>query len=150
MTEFTLCGVDDCHRRLVTIDRDVRDALSDAALAEAEHVVERARDEFVPIDTGNLRDTIHVVKGSLSQGRDTGGRYTEGSVVEVIVTAGDDSTPQAIAIHEHPSPHDPPSWQGVNVQFNPAGRGPKFLERPLLESLSGMAERTGSKVGTKL
>lgn len=100
--------------------------------------------------TGALRDTIKVVKGQLSQGRDSGGRFTEGSAIEVVVTAGDDSTPHALAVHEHPSPHDPPSWEGVNVKFNPSGTGPKFLEHPLLESVQGMADRVGSKVRTRL
>jgi len=150
VADFTLRGVDDCKRRLTAIERNSRDALSDAAMQEAEQIAQRSRDEFVPVETGNLRDTIRVVKGELSQGRDSGGRFTEGSAVEIIVTAGDDTTPQAVAIHEHPSPHDPPSWQGVDVHFNPSGRGPKYLQQPLLESVQGMAERVGSKVGTRL
>lgn len=150
MSDFSLRGVDDCRRRLTAIEHNSREVLSDAALDEAEHVAQRSRDEFVPVRSGGLRDTIKVVKGTLSQGRDSGGRFTEGSAIEIVVTAGDDSTPHALAVHEHPSPHDPPTWQGVDVHFNPSGRGPKFLQQPLLESVQGMAERVGSKVGTKL
>lgn len=150
MADFSLRGVDNCRRRLTTIEHNSREALSDAALDEAERVAQRSRDEFVPVRSGGLRDTIKVVKGELSQGRDTGGRFTEGSAIEVIVTAGDDTTLHAVTVHEHPSPHDPPTWQGVDVHFNPSGSGPKYLQTPLLESVQGMAERVGSKVGTRL
>lgn len=62
----------------------------------------------------------------------------------------------ALAVHEHPSEHSPPSWQGKGftssskhakhptegvVTFHPAGTGPKFLERPMLDAESGMAAR---------
>lgn len=148
MADFSLRGVSDLQQRLVTISRDTRESLSDATLYEAEQIVQRAK-ALVPVETGNLRDTIHVVKGHLSQGRNVIGQFTEGSAIEVVVTAGNESTPQAVAIHEHPSPHDPPSWHGVDVKFSP-GAGPKYLERPLLDAVPSMAERVGSKVGTRL
>lgn len=67
-------------------------------------------------------------------------------MVEVKIVAGDETTPQALAIHEHPSPHSPPSWEGVNVEFHPSGRGPKYIEEPLNEAIGGMAERMASKM----
>lgn len=146
MADFTLRGVADLRRNLTDISRQSRENLSTATLEEAETIAERSRNEFVPIDSGNLVSTIKVVSGQLEQGRNDLGQFTSGSALEVRIIAGDDTTPQALAIHEHPSPHDPPSWEGVNVQFKPSGRGPKYLEQPLNESIGGMAERVGGKV----
>jgi hypothetical protein len=144
VSDFTLRGVDDMLRRLKDIDRQSRESLSDAATEDAEIMIaQRARDEFVPIKSGNLRNTIKVVKSELSQGRDSGGKFTEGSAIEIKIIAGDDTTPQALAIHEHPSPHDPPSWKsGVTFKHG----GSKYLERPLNEAISGMADRVAGKV----
>jgi hypothetical protein len=149
MADFELRGVSDMQTRLRSIDRNTREALSSGVEEEANMIVSKAR-SLVPIKSGELRDSIRVVKGELSQGRNTLGQFTEDSAVEVIVTAGNDSIPYTLAIHEHPSPHDPPSWEDVNVQFHPEGTGPKFLEGPLNEAISGMAQRVGSKVGSKL
>lgn len=149
MADFELRGVDDILTRLKSIDHSTREELNDAAESEANEIVMRAK-ELCPVESGELRDSIAVVKGALSQGRNTLGQFTEGSAIEVIVTAGNDSLPYTLAVHEHPSPHDPPSWAGVDVQFHPEGTGPKFLERPLRDAIPGMAQRVGAKVGAKI
>lgn len=148
MSSFSL-RVDSLNTRIKEVGRNTRAALSDSTLDEANAIVARAQ-ELVPVKSGDLRDSIGVVSGSLEQGRNELGQYTEGSDVVVIVTAGNDSIPYTLAIHEHPSPHDPPSWAGVDVRFRPEGTGPKFLERPLNEAAAGMAERAGSKVSARL
>lgn len=147
-SSFSLRGVVDLRRSISDILRDTKENLSAATLEEAEMIAERSRNEFVPIDTGNLASTIRVVTddSGLRQGRNDLGQYTSGSAVEVRIIAGDDSTPQALAIHEHPSQFSPPSWEGVDVTFQPSGRGEKYLQRPLDEAIGGMAERVGSKV----
>ncbi len=144
MADFTLRGVTNLERRIKEIDRSTRENLSQTALEEAEAIAERSRTEFVPIDSGNLASTIKVISGEVVQGRSSLGQFTEGSAIEVRVIAGDDSTPQALAIHEHPSPHSPPSWEGVDVKFNHGG--PKYLEQPLNESIGGMVERMSGKI----
>ena len=149
MAEFSLRGVDDILRRLTSIGQDTREAMSAGAMEEAEAIAEKSRNEVVPVDSGALRDTIHVSKGQLSQGRNQLGQFTEGAAIEIVISAGGD-LPYALAVHEHPSEHDHPSWQGVNVNFNPPGHGPKFIERPLNEAIQGMAERIASRVGEKL
>lgn len=146
MADFTLRGVADLRRNLTDISRQSKENLSTATLEEAEAIAERSRNEFVPINSGNLASTIQVVSGQLSQGRNDLGQFTSGSALEVRIIAGDDTTPQALAIHEHPSEHSPPSWEGVNVKFQPSGRGPKYVEIPLNESIGGMAERVGGKI----
>lgn len=143
MPDFTLRGVADLRKRLIDLSSEVRSNLSSAAEEEAEQIAEKAR-QLVPEDTGRLHDTIQVVKGDLSQGRTSGGQFTSAAVIEVKVIAGDETTPHALTVHEHPSQYDPPSWQGVNVHFRKGG--PQFLSTPLNESISGMAERVGSRI----
>lgn len=147
-SSFSLRGVADLKQKLVDMACETKENLSTATIEEAEMIAERSRNEFVPTDTGNLASTIKVVTddSGLKQGRNELGQFTSGSAVEVRIIAGDETTPQALAIHEHPSSFDPPSWEGVNVQFQPSGRGPKYLELPLNESIGGMAERVGEKI----
>lgn len=146
MPDFSLRGVSDLQRRIKDISSQARSNLSDAAMEEAESIVTEAKERYVPVREGKLRDSIRATKGHLSQGRDEGGRFTSGSEIEIVISAGGDDIPYAVTIHEHPSPHDPPTWDGVSVQFNPPGTGPKFLELPLNSSIQGMADRVGSKV----
>lgn len=145
---FSLRGVADLRQKLVDLTRETKENLSLATQEEAERIAEISRNERVPVDTGNLASTIRVISddSGLKQGRNVLGQFTSEAVVEVKIIAGDETTPQALAIHEHPSGFDPPSWEGVNVQFQPSGRGPKYLQGPLDESIGGMAERVGSKV----
>lgn len=143
MSDFTLRGVADLRKNLIDLSAEVRSNLSSAAEEEAEQIAARAR-ELVPERSGGLHDTIQVVKSELSQGRTSGGQFTSGSAIEVKVIAGDETTPHALTVHEYPSRYDPPSWQGVNVKFRKGG--PKFLEIPLKESISGMAERVARRV----
>lgn len=145
MATFSLRGVDDMDRRLTEISRQTKDDLSDAAMNEAQDIARKA-EERTPEKAGKLRKTIKVVKGQLSQGRSELGQFTSGSEIEIVIAAGDDTTPYALTVHEHPSQHDPPTWEGVQVTFHPEGTGPKFLERPLLDSVDGMANRVASRV----
>lgn len=143
MSDFTLRGVADLRKNLIDLSTEVRSNLSSAAEEEAEQIAEKAR-QLVPERSGRLHDTIQVVKGDLSQGRTSGGQFTSAAVIEVKVIAGDETTPHALTIHEYPSIHNPPSWEGVNVKFRKGG--PQFLSTPLKESISGMAERVGNRV----
>jgi hypothetical protein len=87
----------------------------------AEGVMGMSKAEYVPVDLGNLSSTGHVEPPERS-----------GRKVRVRLVYGGPAAPYALAVHEHPSRHSPPSWRGVAVTFNPAGRGPKYLERPLM------------------
>ncbi len=145
-SSFSLRGVADLAKRLKDISTETRSNLSSAAEDEANAIVLRSQNEFVPEREGRLKNTIKVVKSTLSQGRDRSGQFTSGADIEIKIIAGDETTPYALTIHEYPSEHNPPSWEGVDVQFNPSGRGPKFLEKPLNESIDGMAERIAVKV----
>lgn len=81
-----------------------------------------AKRDFVPVDLGALRDTGFTMPPKRGPGR----------LITVELVFGGPSTPYAIAVHEHPSIFDPPSWKGNVVNFNVGG--PKYLERPLLDA----------------
>lgn len=109
-----------------------------ALVEEGETILERSKDEFVPIDLGPLHDSadITVVEDGTIDG------------LQVVLSYGNEKTvAYALAVHEHPSGYSPPSWEGKEIHFQRGGNyGVKYLERPLLEAEKGMAERIGQKV----
>jgi len=121
------------HRIERGIYRDVRDAM----VSEGEGIMTRSQNEFAPKDEGDLINSGTV---SLVEDGTIGG-------LEVIMSYGDEKTnTYVLAVHESPSGYDPPTWQGKEVKFNPSGRGPKFLEKPLFEAENGMIQRIASNV----
>lgn len=104
------------------------DRIMRAVYRRAEAIMTRSKAEFVPVDHGVLRSSGHVNQ-VMRQGR----------LVSVSMSYGGAAKAYAIAVHEHPSKYSPPSWRGNVVTFSPAGRGPKYLERPLFEALRTMA-----------
>lgn len=111
----------------------------DSALYEkGEHIMGRSKSEFVPVDLGNLMNDGFVNPTE-----------RKGYVISVTMGYGGSADAYAVAVHEHPSEHSPPSWQGKEVTFNPSGRGPKYLERPLLEEERGLAEWIAKRIEVK-
>lgn len=146
MAEITIEGINALEGRLRDIERSMRDKLSTALESEMqEKVVERSRNEFVPIgESGKLGDSIRLEKATVQQGRTEGGQYTEGADLVVSVVAGGDDIDYAVAIHEYPSEYNPPSWENVDVKFQVGGA--KYVERPLLEAEDGLIDRLAEKV----
>lgn len=148
MAELELTGINEMGKRLKDIEKSLRDDLSNALETEMqERVVDRARDEFVPVGLGELRDSIRLDKARVEQGRTEKGQYTEGADLVVRVIAGGPGIDHAVSVHETPSQYDPPTWQGKDVKFKVGGS--KYLEKPLLEAENGLLDRIGSKVGFK-
>lgn len=52
--------------------------------------------------------------------------------------------PHAVAVHETPSAHDPPTWKGKTVQFRHGGS--KYLEKPTRTAAAGMEGRLAAKI----
>jgi hypothetical protein len=126
--EFELTGVREMQRNLHRAGKLFATAIEKALYRRAEAVMTKAKRDHVPVDTGNLRASGHVEPPE-RKGRD----------VSVTMAFGGPAAPYALAVHEHLSKHSPPSWQHADVEFSPAGRGPKYLERPLFEAMPGMA-----------
>jgi hypothetical protein len=146
MASFTLSGVEQLQRRIRDIERQMKNGASSILEKEvAEKIKDRAK-EYCPERSGKLVDSIVVVKSGVEQGRESSGRFNEQAVARVSIQAGNDETPHALAVHEHPSRYSPPSWDGVEVKFTKGG--PKFLERALnehegemLKALSGVLDK---------
>lgn len=132
---FKLTGADQMRRRLQQIAKKVPDRLAAALYVEAEKISTDSARNYVPVREGVLRASRYVKKPEI-----------KGRAVSVEIGYGGAASAYAIAVHENPSRYDPPSWEGVTVTFRPAGRGPKYLERPLKEALKGMAERLAAEI----
>jgi hypothetical protein len=90
----------------------------------------RSKKDFVPVADSTLQGTGHVRLAKVK--------------IEANLVYGGPAAPYALAVHEHLSKHSPPSWQtaersGGGVRFNPPGRGPKYLEKPLMEARRTLA-----------
>lgn len=138
-TSFELKGTRAMQRKIERIARDFPNKVEQSLRVEAELVMTDSKKNFVPVDLGTLRSSGHV--GSVERaGRD----------LSVTLDYGGASAPYALAVHEHPSTHSPPSWEGKAVtdisNWSLDGRGPKYLERPLNNALKGMARRIAASL----
>ena len=97
-----------------------------ALFIEAQEILTRSRQEFVPVDQGILRSDSGVTKPVMTPG---------GPEVTIWYGAGP-AKDYAVVQHER-------------MDFKHDDGGPKYLERPLLEAVSGMAKRLGRKVKLK-
>jgi hypothetical protein len=133
---FKLRGVKAMRRRVAQVSAKL-DAQAHRALDLEGRAVLRSAIRMAPFEDGELRKSAlqHPVR---REGRD----------LVTVLTFGEQgpSAAYALALHETPSPHDPPSWVGVTVTFHTPGTGPKYLETPLRQAVSGMADRVAKRV----
>jgi len=127
---FVLKGVDAMRRRILQLARQFPGQVDRALGNEGELVMTRSKRDHVPVDLAALMNSGHVDPPK-RRGKD----------VEVRLSYGGPAAPYAEAVHEHPSSHSPPSWQGVVVVFHPSDRGPKYLQQPLMDAVAGMDNR---------
>lgn len=144
---FEVKGIKGMQQRIDRIVRQVPNEAEQALRIEAEVIMTKSKQGYVPVDLGPLRASGHVSDPE-RRGKD----------VEVTLSFGGAAAPYALAVHEHPGDYDPPSWEGKGtsfvkgdgnsevVHFGPGERGPKYLERPLRAAVAGMAERIASKI----
>lgn len=141
-TSFELKGGDEMRRKLKAIVNRNPGKMEAALTLEAEQIMTTAKQDYVPVgETGILRSSGHVEPTKRS------GRRGLGDDVEISLSFGGSSAPYALAVHEHPSEHSPPTWQGKAIVFSPPGRGPKFLEIPFRLARVGMAARLAKTLG---
>ena len=95
---------------------------------EGEQIMTRSKRDFVPVDQGILRSTGHVTGGSP---RDTLGRFS--GKTDVTLAYGGPAAPYAIVQHER-------------LDFRHTVGEAKYLERPAMDAVPGMAQRVAQDV----
>ena len=113
---------------LLKLERRFGTRVAGALFRRGQAIMADSKERYVPVDLGTLKSSGHV---SLP--------YYVGRKVTVELSYGGAAAAYALAVHEHPSKHSPPSWQGAQVTFSPSGTGPKYLERPMMAALPTLA-----------
>lgn len=132
---FEFKGSKAMQRKLKRIADKTPDRVKAALRIEAELIMAKSKQEHVPVDLGTLRSSGFVNDAE-----------RRGKNVSVTMGYGGAASAYALAIHETPSKHDPPSWKGKDVEFHPEGRSSKYLEIPFYEALEGMDERIAKRL----
>ena len=140
-TSFKLEGAERVRRELKSIANRYPGKMEAALTLEAERIMTVSKQDYVPVDDNPLRSSGHV------QPTERSGRLGLGDDVEISLSFGGSSAPYALAVHEHPSDHSPPTWEGKVITFSPPGRGPKYLEIPFRLARVGMAARVAKTLG---
>jgi len=110
--------------------------MSSAVYIEANIIIGDSQENYVPVDHGVLKSSARVSTPEW-----------EGDEVVVTLSYGGAAIAYALAVHEHLSKHSPYSWQvAKRVTFHPAGRGPKYLSKPLNKHSRGLAKRIQERV----
>lgn len=129
---FTLTGVSSMKSKLLGTKPGMLRSTMQALNVEAEKIMTRSKREFVFVDEGTLRNTGHVIHAELI-----------GDMIVVLMRYGPIVT--AIVLHEFPD-FNPRHWPKDKLNPTKPGTGPKYLERPLREAVSGMAERIAHEI----
>lgn len=135
-------GVNELQDRLFMAHLNALQAMGGAIYLEGQTIMTRSKREFVPVDLGTLRGSGHVEQPEYS-----------GHKAEVTLGYGGPAAAYALAVHEHPSVHSPPSWQGKTaeqINWNVAGSGPKYLETPVVEANIGLGQRLARRIKRRI
>ena len=121
-------GAADMIAKLKQIQAKFPDRVAAALYQIAQQILTESKRRCpVAADGGTLR-----ASGMVSQ------PVREGQKISVTISYGGAADAYAIAVHETPGPHDPPSWHimyehGGLIQWTSSGTGPKFLESVINE-----------------
>jgi hypothetical protein len=132
-------GADHILAKLKAIEKSVPKIVLQSVNLEANLVMTDSKKNYVPVDTGTLRSSGQVTV------EDRNG------IITANLSYGGAASPYALAVHEHPSTSSPRSWKRADkVNFHPANRGPKYLERPLFAALKGMDDRLAERIKKRI
>lgn len=137
-TTFKVTGTKRMKDKIRKIMDSTPNKLEAALRVEAELIMTSSKRDFVPVDLGTLRSSgfVNDVTRSGPDNRD----------LSITLGYGGAAEAYAIAVHEHPSASSPSTWEGKEIKFNPEGRGPKYLEKPLMQAIDGMTQRIADRV----
>lgn len=141
MIDFKLKGSKAMQRKIQRIASSNVDRIATALRIEAELIMTKSKQKHVPVDLGTLRSSGFVNDVERS-GRD----------LSVTLGYGGAASAYALAVHEHPSSASPPSWQGksaMSINWRIEGRGPKYLEFPLMQAVPTMLGRMAKRLNVE-
>ena len=127
--KVTLKGAAAMSRRLKNLGGRYPDTIRSVLHKHAEIIMTISKTNFVPVDNNALRSSGFVPPVERRTGR----------LIVAELVFGGPSEPYAIAVHETPSEHDPPSWVGKIIKFNVGSS--KYLERPLMNAVPTLARK---------
>jgi hypothetical protein len=107
-------------KQLQEKNENVMEALSSALYMEAENIMTKSKESYVPVRAGTLRASGYVESPKVT-----------GTSVEIKLGYGGAAKAYALYIHEAPQ----------NWNWSVSGTGPKYLEKPAREAAQGMGER---------
>ena len=125
-------GLDALQARLKKSGKNAARDLARGLTVEADQIMTAAK-RITPVAPGGntLRSSGHV-KPAVIKARSA----------SVILGFGGAASDYAQAVHEFPSRFSPPSWQGkTSLNWNAAGTGAKFLEKPVNAAKKGFGRR---------
>lgn len=122
MASIRFEGADRMSARIRQIADRFPDRVAGALLVETEIEAAECK-RRTPVDTGALRNSIHVV-----------GPSVRGRTISTAIVAGGPAAPYALIVHEDLD------------AFHPTGEA-KYIERPLMESAPNFAARVGRRAG---
>ncbi len=129
---FRIEGLDALQARLKKSPKTAPRQLARGLNVEAERIMTAAK-RITPVapDGGTLRSSGHVKKPVIKP-----------RSASVELGFGGAASDYAQAVHEFPSKFSPPSWQGkTSLNWNAAGTGAKFLEKPVNAAKKGFGRR---------
>lgn len=118
--EIRIEGLDAALAKLKAAGDDYRRRVQAAIVVEAEAIMADAKENFVPVDTGALRASGHVV-------------LPVGDELMVTMAFGGPAVDYAVEVHEDPTAH------------HPVGQW-KYLETPALAATHGLADRIKARI----
>ncbi len=135
---ITVKGQKELVRKLQRLAKRIGpEAIAPAMFEEAEKIMTRSKLEFVPVDTGNLRNSGHVVpevtKRDVTMTLGFGGPAGIGNTGR----SNDDEVGYAIVVHED------------QEALHKTGEA-KYLETPFMQAIPGMAQRIAAKARRRL
>ncbi len=124
----------------------------ESILVEAVSILAVAKEKFVPVETGDLKDSGKVVQIDRPPTVVLGlsGKFSGVTRSISIEFGGGRVDEYAIPVHEHPSAHSPPSWSGKTIRWSKPGTGPKYLERPIKQAQRGIAGRMAARMSVAM
>jgi hypothetical protein len=129
---FRLDGLTAADAVLLTVADKAPFLIVEALTLEGEAIMALSKEQFVPVDEGNLRasGTVSVEAG------------------DVVLSYGGPSAPYALTVHENPRAGKtggltPSGWQ--RKTWAQVGQW-KYLETPFLTAQKGMLERLGATI----